>query len=187
MVLPAAATTCMSKKKVTRDETSDSDSDEIESFEESDTGMDVICESNNSIIDDDNDLIPTDILRSTWETLSPSVPEENVLGKWYAVIYATKQARHLCVGKMLKCFLLKENGDVDCLEVPCLKPKVRSGTLLEDTPTHLPDVSLFKLADVVYGPLEVILMKAGKFDVPESEKVVEHFDVVKDLKRNSLL
>ena len=64
---------------------------------------------------------------------------------------------------------------------------MRSGTLLEDTPTHLPNVSLFKLADVVYGPLEVILMKAGKFDVPESEKVVEHFNVVKDLERNSLL
>ena len=66
--------------------------------------------------------------------------------------------------------MLKENGDVDCLEVCCLKPTLGSSTLLEDTPTHLPDVSLFKLADVVYGPLEVIPMKAGKLDVPEYEK-----------------
>ena len=64
---------------------------------------------------------------------------------------------------------------------------MQSGTLLEDTPTHLPGVSLFKSADVVYGPLEVITMKAGKFDVPEYGKVVEHFNVVKDLVRNSLL
>ena len=70
MVLPAAAT-CVSKKKVARDETSD----EIQSFEESDTGMDVTSESDSSIIDDDNDLIPTGILTSTWETLSPPVPE----------------------------------------------------------------------------------------------------------------
>ena len=49
------------------------------------------------------------------------------------------------------------------------------------------NVSLFKLADVVYGPLEVIPMKAGKFDVPEYIKVVEHFNIVKDLERNSLL
>ena len=49
------------------------------------------------------------------------------------------------------------------------------------------NVSLFKLADVVYGPFEVIPMKAGKFDVPEYVKVVEHFNVVKDLERNSLL
>ena len=70
MVLPAAAT-CVSKKKVARDETSD----EIQSFEESDTDMDVTSESDSSIIDDDNDLIPTGILTSTWETLIPPVPE----------------------------------------------------------------------------------------------------------------
>ena len=82
MVLQAAATTCVPKKKVAMDETSESDSDEIESFEESGTDMDVIPESNSSIIDDDNDdLILTDILRSTWETLSPPVPGEDVLGK----------------------------------------------------------------------------------------------------------
>ena len=61
----------MSKNKVARDETSD----EIQSFEESDTDMDVTYESDSSIIDDDNDLIPTGILTSTWETLSPPVPE----------------------------------------------------------------------------------------------------------------
>ena len=71
--------------------------------------------------------------------------------------------------------------------VRCLKPKLGSSTVLEDTPTHLPDVSLFKLADVVYGPLEVIPMKDGKLDVPEYEKVVQHFNFVKDLERNSLL
>ena len=67
MVLPAAAAaTRVSKKKVARDEASDSGSDEIESSEKSDTDIDVISESNSSITDDDNDdFIPTDILRST--------------------------------------------------------------------------------------------------------------------------
>ena len=91
MVLPAAATTCVCKKKLARDETSDIGSDEIESFEESDAGMGVISESHGSINDHENDdLILTDILRSTWEPLTPPVSEEDVLGKWYAVIYATK-------------------------------------------------------------------------------------------------
>ena len=114
MVLPAAATS-VSKKKIARDETLDSDSDEIENFEESDTDIDVMSEGDSSIIDDDNDLLPTDILRSNWETLSPPVPEEDVLGKWYTIIYATKQATHLYLGKILKHFLLKDIGDVDCL------------------------------------------------------------------------
>ena len=114
VVLPAAATSG-SKKKIARDETLDSDSDEIENFEESDTDIDVMSEGDSSIIDDDNDLLPTDILRSNWETLSPPVPEEDVLGKWYTIIYATKQATHLYLGKILKHFLLKDIGDVDCL------------------------------------------------------------------------
>ena len=39
----------------------------------------------------------------------------------------------------------------------CLKPKVGSGTVLEDTPAHLPpDESYFNLSDVIAGPLEVI-------------------------------
>ena len=77
----------------------------------------------------------------------------------------------------------KKNGDVDCLEVCCLKPKVKPGTLLKDTPTRLSDV---KLADVVYGPLEVIPMKSGKFDVLEYIKCPK-INVVKDLERSSLL
>ena len=50
-----------------RDETLDSDSDEIEDFEESDTDIVAMSEGGSSIIDDDNDLLPTDILRSNWE------------------------------------------------------------------------------------------------------------------------
>ena len=57
----------MSKKKIARDETLDSDSDEVENFEESDTDIVAMSEDSSSIIDDDNDLLPTDILRSNWE------------------------------------------------------------------------------------------------------------------------
>ena len=66
VVLPAAATS-VSKKKIARDETLDSDSDEVENFEESDTDIVPMSEDSSSIIDDDNDLLPTDILRSNWE------------------------------------------------------------------------------------------------------------------------
>ena len=39
----------------------------------------------------------------------------------------------------------------------CLKqPKKGTGTILEDTPHHLPDIELFKVYDVITGPLEVI-------------------------------
>ena len=44
----------------------------------------------------------------------------------------------------------------------CLKPKVGMGTILEDTPNHLPDIAMFKLYDVIAGPLEVISLKEGE-------------------------
>ena len=41
-------------------------------------------------------------------------------------------------------FLVDEDGYIDTLCMRCLKPKVGSGTILEDTPTHLPpDEHLF--------------------------------------------
>ena len=186
MVLPAAATASSSKRKAPTGVASDSD--ESTDSEESDSDlceMEDGSESESSTIDEDLD--PTEVLRATWKTLSPPVTEESVMGKWYAVVYNTKRACRLFVGKVIKRFLVDENGPVDSLEVRCLKPRVGSGTLLDDTPEFLPDISLFNLADVIYGPLEVVPMKAGKFDVPEYQQVVEHFDCVKNLERNSLL
>lgn len=99
----------------------------------------------------------------------------------YGVVYCTKRISKLYVGKILKRFLADENGLVEKLEVRCLKPKVGSGTILEDTPAHLPDVSLFDLADVIYGPLKVVPLKSDKFNVPDFEKAVE-----KSMDRNSI-
>lgn len=112
--------------------------------------------------------------------------EEYVSGKWYAVLYSKKQAKQLFVRKIGKCFLLDEDGPVDSVEVCCLKLKVGSGTLLDDTQSHLPaDISQFSLADVIYGPLEVVPMRAGKFDV--LQYVVKHFNYVKKLYRSILI
>ena len=72
---------------------------------------------------------------------------------WCSV--CTKRISKLYVGKILKRFLADENGLVEKLEVRCLKPKVGSSTILEDTPAHLPDVSLFDLADVILWSSEI--------------------------------
>ena len=183
MVLPAVATASTSKKK----DWVPSDSDDNIDFEESESDlceMDNRSDSEESIIEDDEG---SGVLRATWESLSPPVTEESVLGKWYAVIYETKRASRLFVGKIMKRFLVDENGPVESLQIRCLKPKVGSGTLLEDTPKHLPDISIFNLHDVIYGPLKVVPVKGGKFDVPDYEQIVKHFDCVKSLDRNSLI
>lgn len=65
-----------------------------------------------------------------------------------------------------------------------MKPKIGSGTILEDTPAHCPDISSFQLTDVIFGPLNVVPLKGNKFDVPEYKKVVEHFNIVQNIERN---
>ena len=132
--------------------------------------------------------IATANLQTTWKNLNPPVKEEQILGKWYAVIYETKCSNMLFVVKPLRRFLGDENGPTESLEMKCLKPMVGSGTTLEDTPEHLPDISVFYLSKVIAGPLEVLPLKGStKFDVPEYENLVEHCKVVVKLNRKSML
>ena len=182
MIVPAAATASSSKRKAPASEAEESESDFSDSdFDDTENESDFESETSNT-----DDVSAADILRATWKTLSPPVTEDSLLGKWYGVVYCTKRISKLFVGKILKRFLADENGLVEKLEVRCLKPKVSSGTIPEDTPAHLPDVSLFDLADVIYGPLKVVPLKSDKFNVPDYEKAVEHFNNVKSMDRNSI-
>ena len=65
--------------------------------------------------------------------------------------------------------------------------KVGSSNLLNDTLSHLLDICLFNLAGMTYSPLEVVLVRAQKLDVPEYQEVVKHFNCVKKLDRNTLI
>ena len=40
-------------------------------------------------------------LKQTWESLSPPIPEEEIIGKWYGVIYSTKNRKLLYIGKVV--------------------------------------------------------------------------------------
>jgi len=135
----------------------------------------------------DDDLGPEQVLRKTWGTINPPVSQEAILGKWYAVTYETKRTSRLFIGKIVKRFLTDKDGSVESLEIRCLKPKVGYQTTIEDTPEHLPDISVFNLTDVIYGPLEVISVRGGKFNVPNYEKVVEQFNNVKKIQWTNLL
>ena len=76
------------------------------------------------------------VLIATWKSLNPPVAKESVLGKWYAVVYSMKGTGQLFVSKIMKRFLVDENGVVDCLNVLYLKPKVGPSTLLDILHVH---------------------------------------------------
>ena len=127
------------------------------------------------------------ILQNTWDSLNPPNNEEDLVGKWYGVAFKTKRCHMLFIGKILKRFLKDEEGPVETLEIRCLKNKIGSGTILEDTPAHCPDISLFGLENVIYGPLDVIPVRGNKFNVPDYPLVLKHFDSVKNIDRSIML
>ena len=123
------------------------------------------------------------VIKTCW-SLNPPALEEDLVGKWYAVIFKDvgkkRSVKYLYIGKLIRRFLQAENGPVTAIEVHCLKHKTGSGVILEDTPAHLPpDIYMFKIEDVIAGPLHVDpLPRPSKFNVWNYEDVIELFNVV---------
>ena len=44
-----------------------------------------------------------------------------------------------------------EEGDIEPLEMRCLKPKVVSITVIEDIPEYLPDTGISKIDNIIDG------------------------------------
>ena len=104
-------------------EESDSDSCDMEDESESENNIDEYLDH-------------IKVLIATLKSSSPPVAKESVLGKWYAVVYSMKRTGQLLVCKIIKRFLVDENGAVDCLNVLCLKRKVEPSTLLDILHVH---------------------------------------------------
>ena len=125
-------------------------------------------------------------LRDFWRSVNPPVPEEQVVGKWYAAIYLGKRKEQIYVGRATKRFLSEKDGPATCLELDCLKPHFGSGSILESVPAHLErDVDIFAIQDIFAGPLTVNPLKGDKWDVPQYEKVKKTFELVVKLDRES--
>ena len=101
-------------------------------------------------------------------------------GKWYAVIWLGKRTKSLFTGKVLHWFQFDKDGIVEQLKIKFLKPKTGSGAKLEDTPAHMPDMSMVKLSDIISGPHQVVLERGAQCNVPQYENIKKkHFDNVK--------
>ena len=123
MILAAAAIAPMTKRKVVRKQQSHSEdsSDDLDSdLSEDDETVSDDVEDDGS---DSSEAAATKMLKETWGFLKPPTIEDDILGKWFGVIYCTKRSSVLLVGKVLQRFLVDEDGPVDSLEFRCLKPK----------------------------------------------------------------
>ena len=88
--------------------------------------------------------------------------------------------------KATQRFLDDVDGPVEGIEFDCLKPHVGTSTILLSVPEHLQrDVDVFPLRNID-GPLKVIPLKGGKWDVPEYQQLKEKFERVVKLDRKAL-
>ena len=184
MILPAASAMQKKVAKSLFQESHDSEYDEDISSEESD---------NNTTMETEDEDEPEDPLKlskekllTAWKSINPPVKEDDIVGKWYGVIYETKRSSRLFVAKVVRRFLSDHSGPAESLEMRCLKPRVGSETILEDTPAHLADLSVFSIQDIICGPLNVMPLKGAKFDVPDLNDLVEHYKLVAKLNRQEI-
>ena len=82
--------------------------------------------------------------------------EDELIGKWYAVIVWLKRRKKLYIAKIMPRYLMDPAGQVESLEMGFLIPKYDSGDIIDDTPKHLPDdIGLVKQYDLIAGFLKV--------------------------------
>ena len=178
------AVAAQKKRTLKFSESDNSDECDEESTIESDCESDSLEEISS---DEEIQNAATEKLQRTWSSLNPPVQEREVVGKWYAGIYEGKKGKKLCIGRLARRFLEDKDGEVDGIEMRCLKPKVGLGTVMEDTPDHLPDIGIFKMYDITDGPLDIVPLKGNKWDVPDYDVIYEHFKEVSALDRRDLL
>ena len=180
MLLPAQKTpksgpSSRAKRRTLHYSSSEDGSDSDDGSEKDDT------EDEETYSDNEEEL--ANQLSRVWESVSPPVPEENIVGKWYAVIVRSKRRKTLYIAKIIQRFLDDHEGEVESLEMRCLMPKHGSGNVIDDTPELLPDDNgIFTKEDVIAGPLSVECKpRERKFIVKDYEDIVDFFNKVKDL------
>ena len=186
MLIPAAATAGTAARsrrnlssrlrEVVTDESSDEeDSEDFSDLDDSEySGSDV---ENESMIIDGNLANAVGAMQKTEAWLNLPTKEGDLVNRWFALVYAGKRKKKtLFIAKLLNRFLEDADGPADEFLMRCLKPKVDSGDILEDTPKHLvPDDGRFKLWQFIAGPLEVIPKGSSKFMVPQYPNILSNF------------
>ena len=81
--------------------------------------------------------------------------EDEIVERWLGVIYIHKKRPKLFVGKAKRRFLMDKNGRASGIEIKCLKPHVGTSTTFESTPSHLKDIEIFNIQNIISKPLTV--------------------------------
>lgn len=119
-----------------------------------------------------------------WTSVSPPVDESSIQGKWFAAVYEDKNRKFLYIGRMIKRFLMDEEGQVSHLELDCLKPRVGNVDILDGYPPNQGDKYVYPLEDVLGGPLDVVpVPRKRSWRIPNLGNIESFFERVKNENR----
>ena len=161
---PQAKHKAVKRKKIDREAkviTNDEYLESLKAMEEEEELARAIEEDTEDELLNDEDALKEEKLQSFWRSITLPVPEEEVIHRWYVVIYKGKKRTYLHIGKAVSRFLEDENGKVHSLMIDCcMKQPVGSTDILECLPENQPaDISPFPLSDIIakvtVEPLEV--------------------------------
>ena len=147
MLLPIAATKSRTSRKLFK--SFDESESETDVSNESDSDVDVSDESERVMETPDHEdksgesqnEAAVSQLQRVWGSLDSLTLEEEILGKWYTVVYAGKKSMSLYVAKILRRFLIDTKGPVDSILMRYSKPIAGSETRLKATAENLPPIS----------------------------------------------
>lgn len=130
----------------------------------------VCCDAEKDDANEDEDVL-NDVVTGC-KGAREFLKERDCINQWFAIDYPAtkKKKRALLIGKVIE---RKESE----IKFHCLKPKYGPGDIVEDTPALRPDDFWGDLSSVFRGPLEVIYIGKGKYNVNNYQTLVKHHQV----------
>ena len=124
------------------------------------------------------------ILWKTWDTIFPPVKEENIKGKWYAIIYIAKKGPHTSVARLHKKFRADFDGIVKAIRCVCLKEKLGFSDIVFEEEAN-PRSEIIVVSDVMIGTIKTEMTDRQKWNVPNYWKIKKYIEAASKLDKVS--
>ena len=125
-----------------------------------------------------------------WKTLSPPHKECDILDKWYAAIYLDSKGKPLLnIGRATLRLLDDEasaGGKCTDVQLNCLKPHVGNTLLMEEYPEGQVDEELFKIYNIIAGPITMKPSPNRKWHIPHLKDLKTIYNNVVKIDRHAL-
>ena len=124
------------------------------------------------------------ILWKTWNTIFPPVKEQDLKGKWYAIIYMGKKVPHTFIARFQKRSRADSDGLVEAIKCVCLKEKHGFSDRVFEEEAN-PRSEIIVISDVMIGAIKCGMAGRRKYNVPSYWKIKKYIEAASKFDRVS--